>query len=277
MDMRKQLGILGCGTIGSEIATAVADGTVPADLAVLYDRNPERAAELADKFDTDNRPLVTDSVDTVASEVDFVVEAAGQRAVNETAVPLLEAGCELLVLSVGALADETFRSAVLNAAEQTNGVVHVPSGAIAGLDAIKGAALSGDLESVSLTTRKNPTGLKGAPHFEEASFDLDALTEPQVVFEGTAAEAAAAFPSNINVAMSLSLAGIGPNETAVTIVADPGEDSNVHRIEATGEMGHIETTVRNRPSPTNPKTSYLAALSAIETLRGLDATVRVGT
>jgi aspartate dehydrogenase len=275
--MRKQLGILGCGTIGSEIAGAIADGTVSGNLAAAYDRNVERAVDIADQFDPDGRPLVTESVDELAHEADLVVETAGQHAVKEFAIPLLEAECDLLLLSVGALADEQLRRAIVDTATQTDRTVHVPSGAIAGLDAIKGAALSGDLESVSLTTRKNPRGLKGAPYFESASVNLGGLTEPQVVFQGTAAEAASAFPSNINVAMSLSLAGIGADETTVTIIADPAEENNIHHIEATGKMGYIETTVQNRPSPTNPKTSYLAALSAIETLRGLNTTVRVGT
>jgi len=98
-----------------------------------------------------------------------------------------------------------------------------------------------------------------------------------VIFEGAATEAAQAFPSNVNVAISLSLAGIGPDQTDVTIVADPAEENNVHQIEAVGSAGRIETTVQNVPSPTNPKTSYLAALSAIEKLRGITAATSTGT
>lgn len=275
--MRPEIGLLGCGTIGSEIAEAVADGTVDGTLAAVYDRNPGRAEGIADGFGGDDRPAVVADPESLAAEADLVVEAAGQRAVESSAVPLLEGGVDLLVMSVGALADAELRESVVATAEREGATLYAPSGAIAGLDAIKAAALTGDLDSVTLRTRKPPEGLAGAPYVEENDVDLDAITEETVIFEGPATEAAQAFPSNINVAVALSLAGIGPDETAVSIVADPGEENNVHRIEATGGMGRIETEVHNVPSPTNPKTSYLAAVSAIEKLRGLTATVRVGT
>lgn len=275
--MTSRIGILGCGTIGSELASAIEDGTVPWPLAAVYDRGPESAAALARSFPADRRPAVADGLDDLTERSDIVVETAGQGAVADAAVPILEAGCDLMLLSVGALADDDLRRRVLEIADVEGATVYAPSGAIAGVDAIKAAALTGDLERVTLRTRKNPAGLAGAPYVEENGIDLEGLTEPTVVFEGTATEAAAAFPSNINVAVALSLAGIGTEATTVTIVADPDEDNNVHRIEATGGMGRIETEVHNVPSPTNPKTSYLAAISAIEKLRGLSATLRVGT
>jgi aspartate dehydrogenase len=213
----------------------------------------------------------------LGQEADLVVEAVGQRAVDEAAVRLMEAGCDLILLSVGALAADDPRAAVLETAERTNSTVHVPSGAVAGLDAIKAAALGGELESVSLTTRKHPTNLAAVPYFAESDVDIGDISQPQVVFAGSAREAARAFPSNINVAIALSIAGLGPEETSITIIVDPREENNVHRIEAVGEMGQIETTVRNVPFQTSTQTSYLAALSALEKLRSVDATMCVGT
>jgi aspartate dehydrogenase len=137
--------------------------------------------------------------------------------------------------------------------------------------------LTEELESVSLTTTKPPAGLEGAPYVVGNDIDLSEITGPTEIFAGAAKEAAAAFPSNINVAIALSFAGIGPDETSVRIVADPQEENNIHRIVAEGGMGRIETEVRNVPSPTNPKTSYLAAISAIEKLRGLEAAIDIGT
>jgi aspartate dehydrogenase len=274
--MQPQIGILGCGTIGSEIASAIADGTIDASLGAVYDRNPGRATDAIADFD-EERPVVTESLGEVVEHADLVVECAGQAAVAGHAVDILDAGSDLLLLSAGALADAELQTALVDAADRTDATVHVPSGAIAGLDAVKAAALTGDLEDVSLTTQKNPQGLAGARYLEENDIDLTGLDEPSVVFDGPATEAARAFPSNINVAVALSLAGTGADETTVTIVADPDEENNVHRIEATGSMGRIETEVRNVPSPNNPKTSYLAAVSAIEKLRGLTATLRVGT
>jgi aspartate dehydrogenase len=271
--MTRTVGLFGCGTIGTELAGAFADGTVDAELTVVYDRNPDKREQVADLFD--DQPALAETPDALR-EADLVVEAAGQSAVGEIAVPVLESGTDLMLLSVGALADEDLRADVLRAVG-TGGDLYVPSGAIAGLDAVKAAALTGGLEAVSLTTIKNPAGLVGAPYLDENDIDISDLDEATTVFSGPASEAAAAFPSNINVAMALSLAGIGPDSTEVRIVADPDEENNVHHIEAAGGMGEIETTVRNIPSPTNPKTSYLAAISAIEKLRGLTTDVSVGT
>lgn len=272
--MSRSIGILGFGTIGRQLTTAICDGTISASSVRIFDRHPERIEAFIERTDTSVGVSLS-----VAREfdrllgVDLVVEAASQAAVREYAIEVLRADCDLVTVSVGALADRTLRKRVIGAAEETNQTVFVPSGAIAGLDAIK-AAQSGGLESVSLTTTKHPDGLIGAPYLED--IDVHEYTEPTVVFEGSAAEAAEGFPSNINVAMALSLAGIGPERTTVRIIADPNEQNNVHRIAATGAMGEIETTVRNNPSPSNPKTSYLAILSAIESLRDTD-TIRVGT
>lgn len=275
--MTLSVGLVGCGTIGREVARAFADGTIDADLTRIYDRNTEKRRAVIDEFSTAERPVPADAVTDMFADVDLVVEAAGQSAVGDVAVPGLEAGCDVFLLSVGALADADLRDRIVTIATREGRRVHVPSGAIAGLDAVKAAALTGDLESVSLTTTKNPAGLAGAPYLEEHDVDVHDLDDATTVFEGPATEAAKAFPSNINVAMALSLAGIGPDRTTVRIVADPEEANNVHHIEATGDVGSIETTVRNVPSPTNPKTSYLAAISAIEKLRGMRATVGVGT
>jgi aspartate dehydrogenase len=275
--MMPTVSLVGCGTIGQTVAEAFADGTIGTDLASVYDRNPEKRRAAVAAFTTAERPTIVDDGAALFDGVGLVVEAAGQGAVAEMAVPALEAGCDVLLSSVGALAAPDLRDRVVRTAEREGRVVHVPSGAIAGLDAVRTAALTGDLESVSLITTKPPAGLTGAPYLVENNVDLDGLESAETVFEGAATEAATAFPSNVNVAMALSLAGIGPDETHVRIVADPDEANNVHYIEATGGMGEIETTVRNVPSPTNPKTSYLAAISVIERLRRMNATVRVGT
>ncbi len=274
--MNRSIAVFGCGTIGTEIARAVADGTVGFRLECVYDRNPEKRERIQALFDEDERPTAAVNPSELFA-ADIVVEAAGAGAVEAVAVDALSAGCDCMVLSAGALADAALRGDVFEAAESGTGRLYIPSGAIAGLDAVKAAALTGELDSVSLTTTKPPAGLDGAPYIEREGIDLDGIDAPTTVFEGPATEAAVGFPSNINVAMALSLAGIGPEETTVRIVADPGEENNVHRIDADGGMGTIETTVRNVPSPTNPKTSYLAAVSAIAKLRSLEASVGVGT
>ncbi|UPM44331.1 aspartate dehydrogenase [Halocatena salina] len=271
--MGRAIGILGFGTIGRQLLTSIRERTVSASTVRIFDRHPDRVESSIDPASPANVVAVR-SFDRLV-DVDLVVEAAGQGAVREYAVDILRAGCDLVTLSVGALADRTLREQVIETAEQTGQTVFVPSGAIAGLDAITAAGNS-DLESVSLTTTKPPNGIAGAPYLDSHGIDVHEITEPTTVFEGSATEAAEGFPSNINVALALSLAGVGPERTTVRIVADPDGQRNVHRIAVSGAMGDIETTVRNDPSPTNPKTSYLAVLSAIELLRD-DRTVQVGT
>jgi aspartate dehydrogenase len=274
--MSLNIGLVGCGTIGTEIATAVDTGRIPnTSLAAVSDIDDEQAKTLVQTLE--GTPERVDSVSTLTAEVDLVVEAAGQTAVQNVAVEVLDSNTDLMIMSVGALARAPLRRSVIETADANSARVYLPSGAIAGLDAIKAAALADELSSVTLTTRKPPSGLEGAPYIENNDINLGGLEEETVIFEGPATKAAQAFPANVNVAMSLSLAGIGPEETGVTIIADPEETNNVHQIEAEGSAGRIQTTVQNVPSPTNPKTSYLAALSAIEKLRGLTISTNTGT
>ena len=143
--------------------------------------------------------------------------------------------------------------------------IFLPSGAIAGLDGIK--SVQNELESLSITTTKHPRSLKGAKFFETSEISLDSLDSKTTIFQGTAKEAVSLFPANINVAALLSLCGLGSENTHVQIVADPTTDKNTHHIEASGKFGKMTFIIENFPDPKNPKTSRLAILSAIETLR----------
>jgi aspartate dehydrogenase len=155
---------------------------------------------------------------------------------------------------------------LLEQVRRKNIQVRVPSGAVCGLDGIR-AAMEAGLHSVTLTTRKPPKGLVGAPYLVENNISLDDLNEPMVIFEGTALDAIKAFPQNVNVAGALSLAGIGPVETRVRLIADPRATANTHEIVAEGAFGRLQTVTENLPSPRNAKSSYLASLSACAELR----------
>jgi len=147
---------------------------------------------------------------------------------------------------------------------------------VLGLDGVKAARL-GAITEVTLTTRKPPAGLKGAPYIEEKGIDLDAIKDEELIFEGAAGEAIKAFPKNVNVSATLSLAGIGAEKTKVRIICSPKYVRNSHEIELKGEAGTFFIRAENVPSPDNPKTSYLAVLSALATLKGIASAVRVGT
>ena len=152
--------------------------------------------------------------------------------------------------------------------------MRAPSGAIGGIDAIRAA--EDGLDEVTLTTTKRPEGLRGSPGFRD--WEDREITDPQVIYDGPAADGIKLFPANVNVAATLSLAGLGPLKTKLKVVADPAAPGNVHQIEARGDFGMMRFTFENRPHPDNPRTSYLAILSAIELLRQACGTgPRIGT
>ena len=170
-------------------------------------------------------------------------------------------------MSAGALLDESIFEIISDACREFKKTVYLPSGAISGLDAIK--SVTDELESVTLVTTKHPNSLKEAKFFETSDINIETILETTKIFEGTATEAVRLFPKNINVAALLSLVGLGSHETIVKIVADPDKNKNIHHIESRGSFGKITITLENVPDVNNTKTSRLATLSAIETLRSI--------
>jgi aspartate dehydrogenase len=273
---KKRVGLLGCGTIGSQLAISVdSDKIVNASLVALFDVAEGNLQNLKSKLHS-SPEAYSDFGRFLASSADIVVEAASQDAVRSFGKSILEEGKDMMVMSVGALADGTFLSELLQAAAKKGCRIYVPTGAIAGIDAIR--SVRHLLDSVTLTTTKNPKALAGAPFFETSKIKIDDIAKSTVIYEGAAAEAVRAFPANVNVAAVLSLAGIGVDKTKVKIVVDPQATTNRHEIAATGSFGEIIIMVSNVPSPGNPKTSFLAVLSAIECLRSIcDDGMRIGS
>lgn len=271
MPKKLKVGIIGCGAIGSEIArsstTLLKDKL---ELTVLYDVDKEASGVLSRMIKKD---IVAASPDAVFEKCDLIIECASGSVSEGLVKKAVEKGKDIMVMSVGGLIAS---GALLEEARKKNVKVYLPTGAICGIDALKAAGLS-RIESVTLTTRKPPKGLEAAPYLKEKNIDLTSLKEETVVFEGTALEAVKGFPKNVNVASLLSLAGIGGGNTRVRIVTSPGYTKNSHEIEITGDFGRITTKTENVPFERNPKTSKLAALSAIATLKGIVESVRIGT
>ena len=161
-------------------------------------------------------------------------------------------------------------------AAEKGSTIHCPSGAIAGLDAVKAAGY-GTIQEACITTTKPPAALEGAPYLRANGIVPGELEEAKIVFEGTAREACREFPANVNVSAALSLTGIGVDRTRVTIVADPAVERNVHEVEVVGDFGRFRTVMENEPSPDNPRTSRIAAMSAVALLKNLSAPLRLGT
>lgn len=273
----RKVAIIGCGVIGDILAKSIDEGSAgDTELRALFDLEKEQAEELEKELSIS--PLVADSVMDILEDedVDVVVESASQKAVSQYSADILESGKDLLVLSVGAFSDEELFKEVREAAERAGKKVYLPSGAILGLDGIQAAEIAG-FEKAVLTTRKPSETLLTTKFVKENDIELSDLSEPEVIFEGSASEAVKAFPGSVNVAASLSLAGAGFQETKVKIIADPNLEQNVHKIDIKGDAGEFSTEARNFPSPENPKTSYLAALSAVLTLKNLTDPVQIGT
>ncbi len=270
-----RVALIGWGAIGRVIAKAIlADEIVGVQLVagaeILSSEEAQSMAAMG-RF-----PLVKKPEMVLEFSPDLVIEAAEQEVVRRYAPLFLKAKKDLMIMSVGALADARFLHELLNLA-QTQGVrIIVPSGAIGGLDAIKSANIA-KLTEVTIRNIKPPEALEGAPFIVRKKIDLKSITCRTQIYEGFADEAAREFPKNVNVAVALSLAGIGPEKTRVIVIVDPAETRNIHEIMAKGDFGEAIFTVSGLPLPDNPKTSYLAGLSAIATLRNLMSPFQVGT
>lgn len=260
-----RIGLLGCGAIGTQIALAVDSGQIPAAIIThVYDDSKEASASLVEKLT--NKPKIVENSHLLSSyPVNIIVEAASQNAVRDVALSVLQNKRDLMIMSVGALLDESIYDILSDACKDFKKRIILPSGAIAGLDGIR--SIKSELESLSITTTKHPRSLKGAKFFETSTINLDSISAPTTIFQGTAKEAVSMFPANVNVAALLSLSGIGSEKTLVKIVADPGTTKNTHHIQAKGKSSAMTFTIENYPDSSNPKTSRLAILSAIETLR----------
>jgi aspartate dehydrogenase len=240
----------------------------------LYDLDYDSTVKLSSKLGR-SRVFSPEELDDLIEESDIIVEAASQEAVKEIALKVVSRGKDLMILSVGALVDDELWNDIKQKARENSSRVLVPSGAISGIDGITSASIA-DIESVVLTVRKPPSGLSLPSSLKHLSKDLSDPKEPVVLFEGTAREAVKIFPKNVNVAATLALAGIGFDRTEVKILADPKVTRNQHQVEVRGRFGEMTIQMLNHPSTTNPRTSYLAPLSAIASLKKLLKGIYIG-
>ncbi|HJS65649.1 MAG TPA: aspartate dehydrogenase [Nitrososphaeraceae archaeon] len=277
----KKISIIGCGAIGSELALSIDSEMLDkVKISSLFDLNLEYAENLRSILKNNSPELYGNFSDYVNSksfkEVDLVIESASQEAVKAYIRKILSERKDILVMSVGSFADSIFYADILKYVTKYDNNIYVPSGAIAGIDAIK--STRNFISSVTLTTTKNPESLRGAPFFQTSEIDLDSLKKRTNIFEGSAVEAVKYFPANVNVAALLGLVGLGVEKTKVNIVVDPSIRINKHEIKVTGKFGELIIMVKNIPSSKNPRTSYLAILSALECIRSIVSSgVKYGT
>lgn len=266
-----RLGIAGLGAIGLAVARKIDGGKVPGiALSAVAVRDRTTATAKLEGFRC--KPLMV-SLPEIAEHADVVLECVPGAFFAEVARPAIERGRMFMPLSVGQLLNHMD---LVEQAQVTGARIIVPTGALAGLDAIRAIA-EGEVESVRIRTRKPPKGLESAPYLRSQGISLQGLKEPLRIFEGSAREAIRGFPANVNVAVALSLAGIGPDRTRIEIWADPGVTRNTHTIEAVSDSSNLTVTIENTPSEENPATGKVTALSALAALRRLTAPLVVGT
>lgn len=254
--------IVGCGAIGSRLAKA-ADEMSEVKRIYLIDLNKELAEKLAEKLD---KAVTVDAVEDELYHCDLVIESASQAAAKDILAKSVGRGVDVMLMSVGALVDDDFRNQVFDKAKNSGARIFIPSGALSGTDALRSASAD-ELSTVELRSTKGPKALAGIRYFEDQGMDVTKIKERKVLYSGPAREAVQIFPRNINVAATVSLLGVGFDRTTVTIILDPAVKSNNHDLIISGIFGRAECQTFNVPSPDNPRTSYLASLSAISALK----------
>jgi aspartate dehydrogenase len=207
-------------------------------------------------------PLISD-LKNLPIKPDLIVDCGGHAALAAHGPVALSLGIDVLTVSLGALADADLHTKLDAAAQMGGARLHLTSGAIGGLDALRGAR-AGGITSVTYTGRKPPQGWAGSP--AESVIDLDGITERTAHFTGTARQAALNYPKNANVAAAVALAGIGFDDTQVALIADPTVSTNIHEVTAEGTFGSFQFTISGNGLPENPRSSALAAMSVVSEL-----------
>lgn len=264
-----RVAVVGLGAIGLKVVEALDKGIDGLMLSAVSVQNPQKHQAFLGSLTRMPAVVPIESLEEIA---DIVIECAPSELLRSIVAPFVRAGKTAIVLSAGALLENDDLIAL---AGQHGGQIVVPTGALIGLDAMTAAA-EGEIRSVRMVTRKPVKGLLGAPYIVEHDIDIEKITEPLKIFDGTAREAAKGFPANLNVAVALSLAGIGPDRTMLQIWADPALTRNMHRIEVDSDSASFSMSIENIPSE-NPKTGRITALSVIAYLRKQRSALRVGT
>ena len=266
-----KLALAGLGAIGLPVARRVDAGDVPGlALVAVSVRDEAKARKAMAGFRAPPPPL---GLAELAEAADVIVECLPSKHFLDVAEPAIARGRIFMPLSVGALIDHMH---LVELARKSGARIVVPTGALLGLDAVRATA-EGKITSATIVTRKPPAGLAGAPLLAAKGLSVEGLTAPLRVFAGSAREAIAGFPANVNVAVALSLAGIGPDRTQVEVWADPAVTRNTHTVRVTSDSSDLTMTIENIPDTDNPRTGRITALSVLAALRRLTSPLVVGS
>ncbi|MBO9130396.1 aspartate dehydrogenase [Bacillus sp. 165] len=263
-----KVGLIGYGAIGKDVAKYIQEGKAgDVTLEAILVRDKNKHEHLASGFFYEHEDTF------FGLGLDIIIEAAGHEAVYAYGKAALSSGSDFIIVSVGALADDSLLHELEAAAKIYNKKLIIPSAAIAGLDRVA-ASMFNEVDEVRLVTRKPPSAWRGT--IAEEQVDLDTLTEPFCIYDGIARESSKLFPESSNVSAALSLAGIGFERTQVQVYVDPDITHNTHHIIVKGYFGEVEVKVQNTPSADNPKSGYIVAMSICKILKSVTSPIVVG-
>ncbi len=252
-----KVGIAGVGAIGSAVARSLLNqGIEGFTLECISD--PNAGNELG---------VANIDFDTLLERCDLVIECLPANIVPKLASKAFLSNTDIIFISTAAL---LAYPQILKGLEQSQSRAYIPSGALCGIDGVRAMKEMGIISSVIAST-KLPSGFNDAPYVVENGILLSGISSKTLIFEGNALEAAKGFPANINVAATLSLAGIGGSKTRVEIWADPEAKGNMHEITVKSKYSTLNAKIENMPDPANPKSSVLAAQSIIATIKNMSA------
>jgi aspartate dehydrogenase len=268
--MTLKIAIAGLGAVGMPVAKWLDSGVDGLKLVAVSAANIERAKNRVAEFIT---PPPVLSLSDLAMAADVVIECVPPAYFSELCEMTLKAGRIFMPLSVTSLLPNMD---LIDLAHANNTKIIIPSGAIVGLDAVR-AASYGTIHSVVMKTNKPPKSLRDAKFVVDQGIDLDIITQPLMLYSGTVSEAASMFPANVNIAVALAFAGIGPKKTLYEIWADPGVDRNSHMVTVDADSSWFQISIAGVPSIETPGTGKLTALSVMATLEGLVSSFRIGS
>ena len=264
------VGIVGFGSIGSEVAKALINGVEDFSLYGITSRSKSNAQERIAKLD---KNIKIYDLETLVDNCEIIIDCAPKEAFRDIATKCINKGRKLITVSGSGILDNLDLEEL---AKTNNSQIILATGAILGLDALRAASES-NINSVTMTTRKPPNALSNAPFVINNNIELNNLLEPKLIFKGSATDGAKAFPANVNVAAAVGLAGIGANKTKLEIWADPKLKRNTHKVEVDSDSAIFEMSIQNVQTPENPGTGKITGLSVIACLRGLKSSFKIGT
>ncbi len=260
----KKVAIIGGGALGAVLAENMKDKLKDRyEITGILTRTP--AKNLAEKVGCRAYESLGE---LLAERPDHVVEIAGIAAVAEHGAKILREGIDLIVVSVGALANEELYGSLRQAAAESGSKLYVASGAIGGFDLMRTFAVMGPMEA-RIENSKAPENLEGAPYLAGR---ILSRRDPEIIFEGSVGEAIVGFPKNVNVAVATDLAV--SCDTDVLIQSVPGLQRNRHVIRLSNRTAEAEIAISSDPDPQNPKSSTFTAWSVIALLDNLDSPVQ---